>query len=61
MNLGILIGISNGAQNETNVLMIAAFLIMTLDCVPALLAMLGGMVLAYTESKRKIADANKLE
>lgn len=50
LNLGILIGISNGAQKETKVVMIAAFLIMTLDCVPALLAMLGGMVLAYTES-----------
>lgn len=61
MNLGVLIGISNAAQSESNIFMIAVFLLETVNGVLAILVIVGGMVWVYTKSKHIIVVAKKLE
>ncbi len=61
MNFSLLVGFANSNDESMNVIMLAIFLIMTIEGTVALLVILAGMVAVYKESKMTLVGMKKLE
>ncbi len=59
--IGLLVGFFNGAENDTNIFLVAALVILTVDGILCYLVYLGGLVLVYTDCKRRLEFAKRLE